>query len=117
MPPCIFASSFFIIRVRHLGVAHPAYADLGLGGGGDAVEQEAIRAAIAEALETTPRYAHITGEETQQELFQRKGEKHSVKHAYHGGVESNTDMTVFVRRSCSHALFEEAVMHARSLMD
>lgn len=71
--------------------------------------QEAVRAAIAEALENTPLYAHVTGDDEIQLLFQRSGEKHSVKYAYHGHEESNTDQTVFVRvaLACCRRLGED----------
>jgi hypothetical protein len=59
--------------------------------------QEAVRAAIVEALESTPRYAHITAEDDVQRLFQRAGDQHSVRHAYHDHEVANAELTVYVR--------------------
>jgi hypothetical protein len=58
--------------------------------------KDAIRAAIVEALESTPRYAHITAEAELQHLFQRHGDQHSVRHAYHDHEVANAELTVYV---------------------
>ena len=63
--------------------------------------KEAIRAAIVEALESTPRYAHITAEAELQNLFQRHGDQHSVRHAYHDHEVANAELTVYVSIACS----------------
>jgi len=55
---------------------------------------EAIREAIVKALESTPSYAHVTGEGVAQ-LFQRPGQEHSVVHAYHNHQVQNEDQTVY----------------------
>lgn len=57
--------------------------------------KDAIRAAIVEALESTPRYAHITAEAELQHLFQRHGDQHSVRHAYHDHEVANAELTVY----------------------
>ncbi|ELR25254.1 uncharacterized protein ACA1_290180 [Acanthamoeba castellanii str. Neff] len=62
----------------------------------DDAQADAIRAAIVEALESTPRYAHITAEAELQHLFQRHGDQHSVRHAYHDHEVANAELTVYV---------------------
>ncbi|KAL6045267.1 hypothetical protein QOT17_022862, partial [Balamuthia mandrillaris] len=64
----------------------------------DETSLDDLKSAVEQAITTYPKkgeYTLVQGEEEVSKLFQRSGEEHSVKHAYHNDQVADEDKTVF----------------------